>query len=250
MTTSRTRHWTCRRSADAPHPIIRIPISPPTFPRHRIGDRVTALSADIALLIYEPGAELNGVTGAVTTTTEGVLNRQIEAGGGCHRHPGRIRGQGLQHWGLDVTAVGSVVFGDKVGRDTDVVGGPEAGGEFVDHHGVFGVAVDDDGGGIGRQVVAGDHFHGRRGAASVAGGITHREGDGGGAHGEYAQRVVADSTGELTVVVVRGRGAGEEDLDGRIRGRGAAGISGNDSDAGRRRDHRRRGIDNPGINCR
>ena len=111
------------------------------------------------------------------------------------------------------------MFGDEIGSDTDIVGGLEACGEFIGDNGVFGVVVDDDGGGVGRQVVAGDHFHGRRGAAGVAGGVAHREGDGGGAHGEHARRVVADATGEVTVVVVRGRGTGEEGLDVWVRGR-------------------------------
>ena len=141
------------------------------------------------------------------------MNRQVEAGGRRYCHPVWIRRQGLQYRRLDVAAVGGVVFGDQIGSDTDIVRSLQACGEFVDHHGVFGVTVDDDGGSVGRQVVAGDHFHGRRGAAGVAGGVTHREGDGGGAHGKHARCIVADTTGKVTVVVVRGRGAGEEGLD-------------------------------------
>ena len=147
------------------------------------------------------------------------MNRQVQTGGRHYCHPVWIRRQGLQYRRLDVAAVGGVVFGDEIGSDSDVVGSLDARGEFVDHHGVFSVAVDDDGGSIGRQVVAGNHFHGRRGAAGVAGGVTHREGDGGGAHGEYAQRIVADTAGQVTIVIVDCCSAGEEGLDIGIGGR-------------------------------
>ncbi len=173
------------------------------------------------------------------------MNRQVETGGGGHRHPSRIGGQGLQHRGLDVVAVGGVVFGDQIGSDTDIVDSLDACGEFIDDHGILSGAVDDDGCGVGRQGVAGDHFHGRCRSAGVAHGVADREGHDGGAHGKHARCIVADAAAQVTVVVVRGRCTAKEGLDFRIRGRGAVGIGGDDGDASRRGDLGRRGVDGP-----